>query len=156
MRLLNRITDSAAVALFIAILVLVNVQIVCRFVLSVSVPWTEEVSRLLFIWLAYIGAAIGLREGALITIDTLPELLGPRVRAWLQPVIRVCSIAVILVLFGASIPLVRTVWSQTLPTVDWISNGWAYLAFTVSFGLMLVYSIIPLWQGLHLPKTVAQ
>ena len=151
MRLLNRITDSAAVALFIAILVLVNVQIVCRFVLSVSVPWTEEVSRLLFIWLAYIGAAIGLREGALITIDTLPEVF-PRLRVWLQPVVRLCSIAVILFLFGASIPLVRSVWSTTLSTVDWISNGWAYLALTVSFGLMLVYSIVPLVRGFRLPK----
>jgi hypothetical protein len=85
MRLLNRWVDGAVIALFAATLVLVNVQIVCRFVLSISVPWTEEVSRLLFIWLAYLGAAIGLREGTLIVIDTVPELLGasgaPRARS---------------------------------------------------------------------------
>jgi TRAP-type C4-dicarboxylate transport system permease small subunit len=155
MRVLNRLTDGSAVALFVATLVLVNVQIVCRFVLSISVPWTEEISRLLFIWLAYLGAAIGLREGTLIVIDTLPQMLGPRGRAWLDPMVRVVSVAVILFLFGASIPLVRSVWSTTLPTVDWISNGWAYLAFTVSFGLMLIHSIVPLLRGFApTPKAV--
>jgi TRAP-type transport system small permease protein len=57
MRLLNRWVDAAAAGLFAATLVLVNVQILCRFVLAIGVPWTEEVSRLIFIWLAYIGAA---------------------------------------------------------------------------------------------------
>jgi TRAP-type C4-dicarboxylate transport system permease small subunit len=151
MRLLNRASDLSVVALFVATLALVNMQIVCRFVLSVSVPWTEEVSRLLFIWLAYLGAAIGLREGTMIVIDTLPELLGPRARAWLAPLVRIVSVAVILFMFAASIPLVRSVWSTTLPTVDWISNGWAYLAFTVSFALMLVHSIVPLLSGLARP-----
>lgn len=148
MRLLNRLTDGSAVALFVAALLLVNVQIVCRFVLSVGVPWTEEISRLLFIWLAYVGAAIGLREGTLIVIDTLPQALGPRAKAWLEAPVRILSVAVILFLFAASIPLVRSVWSTTLATVDWISNGWAYLAFTVSFGLMLIHSIVPLLRGL--------
>lgn len=151
MRLLDRLTDGSAVALFLATLVLVNVQIVCRFVLSVSVPWTEEVSRLLFIWLAYIGAAIGLREGTMIVIDTLPQMLSPRARAWLDLPVRIVSIVVIGILFAASIPLVRSVWSTTLSTVDWISNGWAYLAFSVSFALMLLHAVVPLLRGIRPP-----
>lgn len=155
MRLLNRWVDGAVIALFAATLVLVNVQIVCRFVLSTSVPWTEEVSRLLFIWLAYLGAAIGLREGTQIVIDTLPELLGASARRVLDPFVRVVSLAVVTFMFAASIPLVRSVWGTTLATVDWISNGWAYLAFTVSFGLMILYSVAPLVPGL-LPARVRE
>src|SRR3982751_70583 len=143
MKALNRVVDAAAIALFAAILVLVNVQIVCRFVLSLSVPWTEEVSRLLFIWLAYTGAAIGVREGSLIVIDTLPQMLSQRARNVIAPLVRLLSIVVILILLAGSVPLVRSVWPTTLATVDWISNGWAYLAFTASFGLMTLYSIAP-------------
>jgi TRAP-type transport system small permease protein len=155
MRFLNRLTDGSAVGLFVATLVLVNVQIVCRFILSISVPWTEEISRLLFVWLAYIGAAIGLREGTMIVIDTLPQMLGRRGKAWLEVPVRIVSIAVILFMFAASIPLVRSVWSTTLPTVDWISNGWAYLAFTVSFALMLLHSVVPLLRGIRTPAPEA-
>jgi TRAP-type transport system small permease protein len=148
MKTLNRAVDCAAVALFAAVLVLVNVQIVCRFVLSMSVPWTEEVSRLLFIWLAYIGAAIGVREGSLIVIDTLPELLGPHARAFIGPLVWLVSIVVIVFLFASSIPLVHSVWPTTLATVDWISNGWAYLSFTASFALMIIYSVAQLMTAL--------
>jgi len=80
-------------------------------------------------------------------IDTLPMLLGPRVRRVLDPFVRVLSFAVVAFLFAASIPLVRSVWPTTLATVDWISNGWAYLAFTASFGLMILYSLAPLIPG---------
>lgn len=140
----NRTIDLVVVLLFAAALILVNAQIVFRFVLSLSVPWTEEVSRLVFIWLAFLGAAIGLREGTLIVIDTLPELIGPAWEKLMGPIVRLVSLAVILFLFAGSIPLVRSVWPTTLSTVDWISNGWAYLAFTVSFGLMALYSAMPL------------
>jgi TRAP-type transport system small permease protein len=150
----NRSLDWATVTLFAAMLLLVNFQIICRFVLSISVPWTEEVSRLLFIWVAYLGAAIGAREGAQIAIDTVPELLGPPTRRVLDPIIRIISFAVILFLFIASIPLVRSVWGTTLSTVDWISNGWAYLAFTVSFGLMIVYTLAPLLTGIRRRRSV--
>ena len=147
MRRLNRWVDGIVVGLFAATLVLVNVQIVCRFVLSISVPWTEEVSRLLFIWLAYLGAAVGYREGTLIVIDTVRELLGPSASRLLDPFVRIVSFAVVILLFAASIPLVRSVWPTTLATVDWISNGWTYLAFTASFGLMILYSVAPLVAG---------
>jgi TRAP-type transport system small permease protein len=153
MRWLKRGSDGLAIALFVAILVLVNFQILCRFVLSISVPWTEEVSRLIFIWLAYLGAAIGLREGTLIVIDTLPLVLGPRAWRWLSIAVRAVSLAVIVFLFAASIPLVRSVWPTTLATVDWISNGWAYLAFTVSFALMAIYAVAPMFRPMAKPAT---
>jgi C4-dicarboxylate transporter DctQ subunit len=144
MALFNRTLDAIAALLFAAALVLVNLQIVCRFVLSISVPWTEEVSRLVFIWLAFLGASIGVREGSLIVIDTLPEIIGPRWQAVMGPLIRIVSLAIILFMFAASIPLVQSVWPTTLATVDWISNGWAYLAFTASFAIMVLYSAAPL------------
>ena len=153
MRWLKRGSDGLAIALFVAILVLVNFQILCRFVLSISVPWTEEVSRLVFIWLAYLGAAIGMREGTLIVIDTLPQVLGPRARRWLSIAVRAVSLVVIVFLFAASIPLVRSVWPTTLSTVDWISNGWAYLAFTASFALMAIYAVAPMLRPLARPAT---
>jgi len=148
MRVFNRGLDLVAALLFAAVLILVNAQIVCRFVLSLSVPWTEEVSRLIFIWLAFLGAALGLREGSLIVIDTLPEVIGPAWQKVMAPLVRLISLAVILLLFWGSIPLVASVWPTTLATVDWISNGWAYLAFTTSFALMALYSAMPLLRDL--------
>jgi len=35
----------------------------------------------------------------------------------------------------------------------WISNGWAYLAFTVSFALMAIYAVAPMFRPLAKPAT---
>ena len=93
------------------------------------------------------------KSDTLIVIDTLPMLLGPRVQRVLDPFVRVLSFAIVAFLFAASIPLVRSVWPTTLATVDWISNGWAYLAFTASFGLMILYSLAPLIPGFRRPRS---
>lgn len=127
-------------ALFLLILLLVNAQIIFRFVLEISVPWTEDVSRLLFIFLIYLGAAVAFHQRSMITINSIPSFLPATER----PLRAVASLLVFLTaafLFYASIPMVRSSWNTTLPTVDWISNGWAYVAFSVSFGLMLVHSL---------------
>jgi TRAP-type C4-dicarboxylate transport system permease small subunit len=73
-------------------------------------------------------------------------MIGPRWNTLMGPLVRLLSLAVILFLFIGSIPLVRSVWPTSLPTVDWISNGWAYLAFTASFGLMALYAAGPLMR----------
>lgn len=36
---------------------LVVTQIFCRFVINVSVPWTEEMARLCFVWIIFLGSA---------------------------------------------------------------------------------------------------
>jgi TRAP-type transport system small permease protein len=150
MRYANRLLDHLAALLFAGTLLLVAVQIVCRFVLSLSVPWTEEVSRLVFVWLAFIGASLGVREGSMIVIDTLPLAIGPPWQRVMGPLVHLVSIAIIAFLFHGSLILVESVWPTTLSTVDWISNGWIYLAFTTSFGLMLLYSVRPLLQSIGL------
>lgn len=59
-------------------LVAVAVQVVSRFA-GASLPWTEELSRLLFIWTAFLGMAVGFRrvEHPRITllVDRLPPVL---------------------------------------------------------------------------------
>jgi TRAP-type transport system small permease protein len=150
MRHFNRLLDHLAALLFAATLLLVTVQIICRFVLSLSVPWTEEVSRLVFVWLAFIGASLGVREGTMIVIDTLPLAIGPVWDRVMGPLVHLVSIAIIAFLLHGSLTLVDSVWPTTLSTVDWISNGWIYLAFTVSFGLMFLYSVRPLLQSVGL------
>lgn len=129
--------------LFLATLLLVNAQILFRFALSMSVPWTEEVSRLLFVYLVYLGAAVAYHERSMITIDTLAVMAGDRL-SWLRPLVAAIVTFVVGFLFAASIPMVIAVWNTSLSTVDWISNGWAYLALTLSFGLMLLHSLASL------------
>lgn len=71
MKVLKNILDWLGISIFLALLCVVVLQIIARSVLTISIPWTEELSRFLFIWLTYIGAAIAARKGSNIVIDML-------------------------------------------------------------------------------------
>lgn len=66
---LNCITDVMAALSAAAIFIVVVWQVFGR-VLGIPAPWTEEVTRFLFIWLIFLGIGIGFRkaESARVTI----------------------------------------------------------------------------------------
>ena len=62
--------------LSVAILIVpVSLQIFSRFTdLIPHYIWTEEMARLLFVWMVMIGANVGIREGIHFVVDVWPEM----------------------------------------------------------------------------------
>ena len=52
-----------------------SAQVITRFVLQTSAPWTEESARYIFIWMTFIGAAYAAKKGSHIRIDLLDTYL---------------------------------------------------------------------------------
>lgn len=73
------------VALLAALIAAVAVQVVSRYLLPVSAPWTEEAARYCFVWVSMLGAALGVRRGSHFGFDAvvrrLPAPLQRGVRA---------------------------------------------------------------------------
>lgn len=67
-RLLARVIDAAAALLLAAVFALVCAQVAARYLLGVPMPWGEELTRLLFVWLVLIAAA----RARHMRIDLLP------------------------------------------------------------------------------------
>jgi tripartite ATP-independent transporter DctM subunit len=79
--------EFAAAILLIGITVVVTLQIVCRYILQELPPWSEELSRYLFIWANFVGACVALARNAHVSIDSLVTRLSPSVRRRLETVI---------------------------------------------------------------------
>lgn len=84
--------DDALVAILrvllvvaVAVLVLpVSLQIFSRYTALIpAYIWTEEMARLLFVWMIMLGAMLGVREGSHLAVDLWPRL-GPRAAALLE------------------------------------------------------------------------
>ena len=71
--------DLLSRAAVVAMTALVLVQVVLRYVLNVPLVWVEEVTVFLMIWMAFMGAAIGVRRGAHIAMSILVDRLPTRV-----------------------------------------------------------------------------
>lgn len=87
---------------FLAILMMVIAaltfyQVVMRYVFNNAPSWSEELVRFLFVWCTFIAAAIGIKEGIHIGIDTLVRLLP----GGIQRVLRILVQGVV-IFFGSS------------------------------------------------------
>jgi len=105
----RRFTDAYAKLLShllsLSVLVLVfpvTLQIFSRFTdLLPHYIWTEEMARLLFVWMVMIGAMLGVRESAHFIVDVWPRM-SPRPSAALNLVasLAVLVLAVVFLWFG--------------------------------------------------------
>lgn len=80
--------NRALIALVLALVFLiVFVNVIGRYFFGESLAWGEEAARHLMVFGAFCGAGLALREGRLVSIDVLQDLLPgplPRIVRWLS------------------------------------------------------------------------
>lgn len=137
---LDRGTCFACVTLFVAILVVMILQVAFRYVLNSPLTWTEELARILFIWACYLGAPVATRRGNHVTIlfvlDRVPKRLARLVGWGIQAV----SLAFFLQL--AILGAVLAVKSHSIEAIT-LPIPWSliYLAVPVSGVLMILQTL---------------
>lgn len=65
-----------------AMVVVMGVQVVARYIFNSSLSWSEELLRYLFIWLAFIGMSYCVKKGSHMRIDIVEQLV-PSVKSTL-------------------------------------------------------------------------
>jgi C4-dicarboxylate transporter DctQ subunit len=72
---------------FIIMILFMLVQVTCRFIIKISVPWTEEFIRYLFMSVAFIGSSVAIKENSHIEINFISGIIekkNPKTRAVLN------------------------------------------------------------------------
>jgi TRAP-type C4-dicarboxylate transport system permease small subunit len=72
------ILDLALVAAFGVMIVAVSLQVFFRYVLNDPLAGSEEIGRLAFVWVTFVGAAVAARDRLHVRIDYFANRLGPR------------------------------------------------------------------------------
>ncbi len=80
MKTIERIVEVIIFVLLLSMAGMVFANVVGRYLLGTSLTWAHELARYQFVWLTFLGAAIGLNHGAHVGMDLLTEHVGPRVR----------------------------------------------------------------------------
>jgi tripartite ATP-independent transporter DctM subunit len=74
--LIDRLVEGVSVATLLAACLLAVVQVFFRYVLNNSLPWPEEVARLGFVWVVFLGMALAIHRDAHLRIDLVDRLPG--------------------------------------------------------------------------------
>ena len=148
--MLGRGLGAACVALMV---VFILMQVWFRYVIGNALPWSEEASRFLMLWMAGLMAPTAWRHGGFVGIDMLVVLL-PRVLAQaLALVLLGVALSVLWVAFGIGWREVTgfsgrfatdALWVPTaLDFSTWtkVPRAWAYASMVVGAGLLIAVTV---------------
>ena len=62
LKVLDWLCDISSLIILYVTVVVIFVQVICRYVLQVALPWTEEFARFAFIWLIFLANALAERH----------------------------------------------------------------------------------------------
>lgn len=128
-----------------AILVVVEtlillVGVIARYGLHRPLVWSDELASTLFLWLGMLGAALAVRRGENLRMNTIVNRLSPTVRAWAEPLTLALTLAFIVVLLPAAFAHVQMELIVITPTLE-ISSSWRAAAMPAGLALMAFFAV---------------
>ena len=140
LRNLNRNAERWALLVFYVMLVMtMAIEVLRREIFSYSSIWGEEIVRYSFIYLAWIGAAVAVKERAHIRIDVIMHYLGPRPKAliYIFGDLVMFIVAVIALYWSLETVHVSAKFGSVTDGLR-VSKVWFLMAVPVGFSLMLL------------------
>ncbi|MCD6252875.1 MAG: TRAP transporter small permease [Thermotogae bacterium] len=114
-------------------------QVFSRFVLNRPLSWTEELSRHLMIWMAFLAASVGYRRGVHLSINLVEE----RLKGWSKRIYQLLLTIPAVVFLGYmtfyGFKLVEKTSVQVASALQY-KMSYVYLSIPVSALLMLFFS----------------
>lgn len=120
------------------VMVLVTLaQVIFRYVLAAPLPWSEELARYCFVWIVFLGGAVGLSRGTHLGVDLLvnafPEVARRRFDALTNTLVAIFAATVIY----ASLPVLNINMFQRSPALG-IQMSYIYMAIPISMGIIFL------------------
>lgn len=141
---LDWVSEKLSILIIAVMVVLVTWQVVARYIFSSPVPWSEQLSKYLFVWLVLINGAYMFGKHGHMKVAFFQELLPQKIQRWLNIFIELVVImfALAVLLYGGLMAL-RLGIAQTDAALG-ISMGYVYAALPLSGIITTLYGFIHL------------
>ena len=131
------------------IALLVIMQVTFRFILNSPLPWPEELSRLFFIYLVFIGGAVSSRSDTHIAIDLIDSMLpSVRVQVFLRIFRNILITIVLCVAVYGSVTIIPKIRLMSLPATGLPMSLMVY-------PILLGCALMILWTVMHIGRDVS-
>ncbi|QEG36452.1 TRAP transporter small permease [Bythopirellula goksoeyrii] len=114
-----------------------------RFIMNSPSRWTEEIAKLLLMWVALLGAAVAYGRKEHLGFDYFVEQLDPDVKKLLALVSQciVVAFAMLVMVYGGFILVTETLAANQVTPALGLKVGYAYLALPISGIFMAIYGV---------------
>lgn len=124
--------EEWALALLMGVMAcIVFIQVVFR-TIGGSLPWSEELSRYMTVWITFIGVSYGVKKKAHIGVEAFTLMCPKNIRRLINfIVIIICAVfCVICIKYGVDIIMKQIAMKQVSPAMR-VPMWWAYLGIPV-------------------------
>ncbi|WP_434309214.1 TRAP transporter small permease [Hominifimenecus sp. rT4P-3] len=148
LRWLDRnLEEKLMMILLMAMVLIMGIQVICRYVFNNSLSWTEEITRFLFVWTTFLSIGYCMEKQISLRIDQLTAMLPDT----LQIIVRLLVLLISLTFFAYMIP---EAWNYTMSAVASrqkssatnISMAWVQGSTVVGFVFGLIRSVQEIFQ----------
>ena len=139
-KVFDNLIEGACAILMVALAVLVFIQVFNRFVLQTPLAWSEDLAMLLYQWVVFVGAALGVKRMRHFGIELVVRQLPDRWRHRIELVSPLVMLVVAVVMIVQGWTMLGFNRNRTFATMD-LSYTWAFLPIPLSGALIIVYLI---------------
>lgn len=147
LRALSQLVEGLLLVMMVVLCADVFLGVFSRYVIGRTFTWYDEIARLLFVWIVFLGAAVGVRRTAHFRLHLVIDRLGPAGR-------RLAHAVGVLVLIGFGLVLIQQGWKlvelgqfQRTPVMG-LSKQWIYASVPTGGILIILYSLPHLRRAL--------
>jgi TRAP-type C4-dicarboxylate transport system permease small subunit len=138
------LVERVCIGLMAVLVADVFLGVYSRYVMRATFQWYDEVARLCFVWMIFLGAAVAVRRGAHFRLHLLIDKLGPPARRRADLLVTVIVVAFAAVLVAGGIAILPVARRQVTDSLE-ISMVWFYGALPVGGALMILFALPRLW-----------
>lgn len=127
-------------ALMLALTGVVLWAVAARYFFNAPPSWSEEVPRVVFLWMTYIAIAVAVRRGQSLRITLVLDKLRPLARLWLEMFMHGSIFVMLAFLFWHNLPVIELNAGSRMLATQW-SDAVRYWPLSVGCVLIGLYQI---------------
>jgi TRAP-type C4-dicarboxylate transport system permease small subunit len=136
--------------LMMAMTALTLLQVVSRYAMDAAFPWTEELARIVLIYLTFIGSIVAFQRREHLKIEIIVHASSQGARRWLRVIVDLASMLVLGVVVWQGAPLLHRFWPMLSAALNWPTTIFYFPVVLCCF-VMLVYTARDVMAAIRTP-----
>lgn len=140
-RRLERLSEYGCAALLVLFTGLVLYSVVMRYFFHAPPMWGEDVPKLLFVWMSFVGGGICYLRNQNIRMTSIIESFPRNLRRAIEVLMHLGILVMLLCILWYSVPVLKLAYPTRVFSTG-LSNIWTYLALPVASLLFITHSCL--------------
>jgi TRAP-type transport system small permease protein len=126
--------------LMLALTGVILYAVVARYFFNAAPSWSDEVPRVIFLWVTYLAVAVGVKRGQSLRVTFLLERIPPLPRLWLEMFMHASIFVMLAFLVWHNMPVIELGRQTKMLATQW-SDATRFWPLTVGCVLIAFYQV---------------